>query len=129
MADFQVSRRANCRQRSLLRSIRKNCPDYSLSHPFADSAYDTAKLMDKAAFLDFVIEIVRQIDGESASRLCRGAEWTELRLDATLAPPRPRPRGTHRRLRRRCSSLPWEASPYAAPPTEPFPNCLLAIGI
>ena len=31
---------------------------------FADGAYDRGKLMDKAAFRDFVIEIVRKISGE-----------------------------------------------------------------
>ena len=31
---------------------------------FADGAYDRRKLMDKAAFKDFVVEIVRRIDNE-----------------------------------------------------------------
>ena len=31
---------------------------------FADGAYDRTQLMDKADFLDFVIEVVRRIDGE-----------------------------------------------------------------
>ena len=35
-----------------------------LKHIFADSAYDRGKLMDKAAFLDFVIEIVRKMEGQ-----------------------------------------------------------------
>ena len=35
-----------------------------LKHLFADSAYDRGKLMDKAAFLDFVIEIVRKMEGQ-----------------------------------------------------------------
>lgn len=30
--------------------------------PFADAGYDRTKLMDKAAFLDFVVEIVRRCD-------------------------------------------------------------------
>ena len=30
----------------------------------ADGAYDRTQLMDKAAFLDFVIEVVRRIDTE-----------------------------------------------------------------
>lgn len=35
-----------------------------LKHLFADGAYDRGKLMDKAAFRDFVIEIVRRTDKE-----------------------------------------------------------------
>ena len=31
-------------------------------HLFADGAYDLAQLMNKAAFLDFVIEVARRID-------------------------------------------------------------------
>jgi hypothetical protein len=38
---------------------------------FADGAYDRTKLLDKAAFLDFVIEIVRRIDRRLASKCCR----------------------------------------------------------
>jgi putative transposase len=32
-----------------------------VKHLFADSAYDRAMLMDKAALLDFVVELVRKI--------------------------------------------------------------------
>jgi transposase len=46
----------------ILDGIRKRWP--WLKHLFADVAYDRAKLMDKAAFLDFVIEIVRRMDGQ-----------------------------------------------------------------
>ena len=46
----------------ILSAIRKRWP--WLKHLFADGAYDRGKLMDKAAFLDFVIEVVRRIDGE-----------------------------------------------------------------
>jgi putative transposase len=35
-----------------------------LKHLFANGAYDRTKLLDKAAFLDFVVEIVRRIDGD-----------------------------------------------------------------
>ena len=31
-------------------------------HLFADGAYDRLKLMDKAAYLDFVVEIIRRSD-------------------------------------------------------------------
>jgi transposase len=47
---------------TILAAIRKRWP--WLKHLFADGAYDRAKLMDKAAFLDFVIEIVRRLDAE-----------------------------------------------------------------
>lgn len=43
-----------------LDSVRKRWP--WLKHLFADSAYDRTKLMDKAAFLDFTIEIIKRSD-------------------------------------------------------------------
>jgi transposase len=46
----------------ILDAIRKRWP--WLKHLFADGAYDRAKLMDKAAFRDFTIEIVRRLDAE-----------------------------------------------------------------
>jgi transposase len=47
---------------AVLDAIRKRWP--WIKHLFADGAYDRRKLMDKAAFNDFVIEIVRRIDSE-----------------------------------------------------------------
>ena len=44
----------------ILSAIRKRWP--WIKHLFADSAYDRGKLMDKAAYLNFVIEVVRRID-------------------------------------------------------------------
>jgi transposase len=44
----------------ILDAIRKRWP--WVKHLFADGAYDRRKLMDKAAFKEFVIEIVRRID-------------------------------------------------------------------
>jgi len=35
-----------------------------MKHLFADGGYDRTKLMDKAAYLDFTIEIVRRSDAE-----------------------------------------------------------------
>src|SRR5688500_3481241 len=35
-----------------------------VKHLFADAAYDRLKLMDKAAYLDFVIEIIRRRDDQ-----------------------------------------------------------------
>lgn len=46
----------------ILDAIRTRWP--WLKHLFADGAYDRTQLMDKAAFLNFVIEVVRRIDSE-----------------------------------------------------------------
>jgi transposase len=46
----------------ILDAIRKRWP--WIKHLFADGAYDRTQLMDKAAFLDFVIEVVRRTDNE-----------------------------------------------------------------
>jgi len=48
---------------AILDGIRKRWP--WLKHLFADGAYDRTKLMDKAAFLDFIVEIVRRSDLQS----------------------------------------------------------------
>jgi len=45
---------------AILMAIRRRWP--WLKHLFADAGYDRTKLMDKAAFLDFVVEIVRRSD-------------------------------------------------------------------
>ncbi len=47
---------------AILDAVRRRWP--WLKTLFADGAYDRGKLMDKAAFRDFVIEIVRRISGE-----------------------------------------------------------------
>ncbi len=46
----------------ILDAIRQRWP--WLKHLFADGAYDRIQLMDKAAFLNFVIEVVRRIGSE-----------------------------------------------------------------
>ena len=46
----------------ILDAIRQRWP--WLKHLFADGAFDRGKLMDKAAFMGFVIEIVRRIEGQ-----------------------------------------------------------------
>ena len=48
--------------RDILEALRKRCP--WLRHLFADSAYDRGRLMDKAASLDFTVEVIRRIEGE-----------------------------------------------------------------
>lgn len=45
---------------AVLDAIRKRWP--RVKHPFADGAYDRLKLMDKATYLDFVLEIIRRRD-------------------------------------------------------------------
>jgi putative transposase len=46
----------------ILGGVRKQWP--WLKHLFADGAYDRTKLLDKAAFRDFILEIVRRTDTE-----------------------------------------------------------------
>lgn len=46
----------------ILEAIRKRWP--WMKHLFADGGYDRTQLMDKAAFLDFTVEIVRRTDRE-----------------------------------------------------------------
>ena len=45
---------------TILDVIRKRWP--WVKHLFADAGYDRLKLMDKASYLDFVVEIVRRSD-------------------------------------------------------------------
>ncbi len=47
---------------AILDGIRKRWP--WVRHLFADGAYDRLKLMDKAAYLDFVVEIIRRSDDQ-----------------------------------------------------------------
>ena len=47
---------------AILDAIRKRWP--WIKHLFADGAYDRRQFLDKAAFLNFVIEIVRRLDAE-----------------------------------------------------------------
>ena len=46
----------------ILNAVRKRWPWFK--HLFADGAYDRTQLMDKAAFQEFVIEVMRRIDKE-----------------------------------------------------------------
>ena len=50
----------------ILEGIRKRWP--WLKHLFADSAYDRPRLLDKAVFLNFVIETVWRSDKQVGSR-------------------------------------------------------------
>jgi transposase len=84
---------------TILTAIRKRWP--WLKHLFADAGYDRTKLMDKAAFLDFVVEIVWRFDQKGFHllprrwvlertfgwmiRWCRLARDYERRLDVSEA--------------------------------------------
>lgn len=54
---------------AILDSIRKRWP--WVKHLFADAAYDRLKLMDKAAYLDFVIEIIRRSGEQKGFQVLR----------------------------------------------------------
>ena len=51
----------------ILDAIRKRWP--WVKHLFADGAYDRTQLMDKAAFLDFVIESIRRSDDQKGFQI------------------------------------------------------------
>lgn len=52
---------------TILDGIRKRWP--WLKHLFADGAYDRLKLMDKASYLDFVVEIIRRSDDQQGFKV------------------------------------------------------------
>lgn len=52
---------------TILDSIRKRWP--WVKHLFADGAYDRLKLMDKASYLDFVVEAVRRCDNRQGFKV------------------------------------------------------------
>ena len=47
---------------TILDGIRKRWP--WIKHLFADSAYDRLKVMDKASYLDFAVEVARRCDNQ-----------------------------------------------------------------
>ena len=51
----------------ILDAIRKRCP--LIKHFFADGAYDRRKLMDRAAFLNYVVEVVHRSDDVSGFKV------------------------------------------------------------
>ena len=65
--------RRQCGRQAILDGIRKRWP--WMKHLFADGAYDRLKLMDKAAYLDFVIEIMA-IRRPEVSKSCPVAGWS-----------------------------------------------------
>ena len=52
---------------AILDALRKRWP--WIKHLFADGAYDRRQLLDKAAFLDFIVEVVRRTDAEPGFKL------------------------------------------------------------
>jgi len=54
-----------------------------VKHLFADGAYDRSKLMDKAAYLDFVIEIIPRSDDQRGFQRTFGwmTRWRRLVRD------------------------------------------------
>jgi hypothetical protein len=69
-----------------------------VKHLFADSAYDRLKLMDKAAYLDFIVEIIRRSDDQKGFQVLprrwvgRGARHrsppVHLQTDRIIVAPR-----------------------------------------
>ncbi len=59
---------------AILDAIRKRWP--WVKHLFADGAYDRLKLMDKAAYLDFVVEIIRRSDDQKGFEVLRVTHGT-----------------------------------------------------
>jgi transposase len=51
----------------ILDAIRRRWP--WVKHLFADGAYDRLRLMDKAAYLDFVVEIIRRSDNQEGFKV------------------------------------------------------------
>lgn len=63
MADLSDSAGAQ----AILDAIRTRWP--WVKHLFADAAYDRLKLMDKAAYLDFIVEIVRRSEAQKGFKI------------------------------------------------------------
>ena len=85
------------------------------------------QLMDKAAFLDFVLEVVRRIDHEPGFKVLprRWVVRAHLRLDDPMAPPGARLRAAHRRLRGHDPRRHGKTSPAPHQPLKTFSNGLL----
>ncbi|MBG0792630.1 hypothetical protein IYY11_04185 [Methylocystis sp. H62] len=77
------------RAQYILGAIRNRWP--WVKHLFTDGAYGRRKLINKAAFKEFVIEIVRRIDADPGFKVLprRWGRRANLRLDDPLAAPSP----------------------------------------
>jgi len=71
----------------VLDALRKRWP--WVKHLFADGAYDRAGMMDKAAFLDFVVEIIRRSDDQKGFQVLP-RRWV---VERTLPPIRASAKG------------------------------------
>jgi len=75
----------------VLEALKKRWP--RLKHLFADGAYDRRTLMDKAATLDFVVQVVRRYEDQVGfAVLPRRWVVERTRLDDSLASPGQGPR-------------------------------------
>ncbi len=54
-----------------------------VNHLFGDAAYDRRQLMDKAAFLDFTVEVVRRLQGQQGFTV-QPTRWVVERTFAWL---------------------------------------------
>lgn len=69
----------------ILEALKQRWP--WIKHLFADGAYDRRQLLDQAAFLNFVVEVVRRLAGQGFTPLPRRCgRRAHLQLDDALAP-------------------------------------------
>jgi transposase len=68
---------------AILDALRKRWP--WIRHLFADGASDRTQLMDKAAVLDFVVEVVRRIDNDPGFKSCLAAGSSSALSDGSPA--------------------------------------------
>jgi transposase len=73
-----------------------------VKHLSADGAYDRFKLMDKASYLDFVVEVIRRSDQQQSFKVLprRWVVERTSRMDDPVALIGPGLREAHRRLTR-----------------------------
>jgi transposase len=100
----------------ILTAIRKRWP--WIKHLYV-GVYDRGKLMDKAAYLDFVIEVVRRIEDQPGFNVLPRHWVVERTFDwmTRWAAPCPRLRGPHRRVRSHDPCRHWRSS---APTYQPL---------
>ena len=108
---------------TILEGIRKRWP--WVKHLLADGAYERTKLLDKAAFLDFVIEVIKRNEDQNSFRVLprrwvveRTFGWMTRwrRLVRIMKPASMSPKA--------CSSSPSAQTYCAEMLTRDFPNGL-----
>ncbi|MER8467422.1 transposase [Mesorhizobium sp. M1396] len=106
----------------IFEAIRKRWP--WIKHLFADGGYDRRELLDKAALLDFVVEVPHRHQArlQGAAQALSGR--ANLRLAHTLTPPGARLRTTHRRLRNHDPRRHGQSLDAQNQPLNQFPNGL-----